>query len=421
MALQAMLGLRPPQRICVRQLLLYSTKAASNNPDRHKVDQVKLVFPNTTPDPQKSSPPLNFTGRETANSKEIPQWAKPLSCQSPKPRKVPKPLWKQKFDAYFELTKPRLTALVVLSAMSSYALAPEGGSVISLAYLTLGTALCSASANSINQGREPEYDRLMTRTRKRPVASNRLQSKDAFAFATASGIAGVSILAGGTNAVVAGLGAANIGLYGGLYTSLKRKSISNTWVGAVVGAIPPLMGWATCSTLLTPGPWILALLLYSWQFPHFMSLSYSIADEYKQAGYVMSAWTNPLLTARVALRHSIAMFPICIGASYFGLTDNFFILDSSIINGWQAYAALKFYQQQKQLAKLDPKIYKRSGEHKKYAKLLFWASVIHLPMILLLAMLHKKGRWDWLFGSSSLDDEEDHDDESNNTEPSTTP
>lgn len=420
MALQARLGLRSPQRVCLRQLLKYSTSSASNNPEKHNVDQVKLVFPDTNTDPHKSTPPLNFTGREVNKSKDIPQWAKPLSCQSPKPRKVPRPLWKKKFDAFFELTKPRLTALVVLSAMSSYALAPEGGSVISLAYLTLGTALCSASANSINQGREPEYDRLMTRTRKRPVASNRLQPKDAFAFAAASGTAGISILAGGTNAIVAGLGAANIGLYGGLYTSLKRKSISNTWVGAVVGAIPPLMGWATCSTLLAPGPWILALLLYSWQFPHFMSLSYSIADEYKHAGYVMSAWTNPLLTARVALRHSIAMFPICISASYFGLTDSFFILDSSIINGWQAYAAFKFYQQQKQLAKMDPKIYKRSGEHKKYAKLLFWASVIHLPLILLLAMLHKKGRWDWLFGSSTDDDEESHENEINNVESTST-
>lgn len=350
---------------------------------------------------------LALSGPE--DSKKVPDWAKPLSCQPVQLQSRPKrkPTWKADLEAYFELTKPRLTALVVLSAMSSYALAPEGGSLVSLGFLTVGTALCSASANSINQAREPEFDRLMTRTRKRPVASRRLTSEQAMAFAGLTGISGVAVLAGGTNPVVAALGAANIALYGGAYTTLKRKSIFNTWVGAVVGAIAPLMGWATCSSLAVPGPWVLAGLLYSWQFPHFMSLSYSIADEYKNAGYVMSAWTDPLLTARVALRHAIAMFPLCYAACYFGITDWYYLFDSSLVNGWQAYAAFKFWQQQKALQHMDPEVYKRSGEHKKYARLLFWASVIHLPMILLLAMLHKKGRWDWFFNGSETEQTEE--------------
>lgn len=366
----------------------------------------------------------NFSSQEKADNafpapedpKNVPSWAKPLSCQSERlqSRPIRKQKWKTEFEAYFELTKPRLTALVVLSAMSSYALAPEGGSLMSLGFLTLGTALCSASANSINQAREPEFDRLMSRTRKRPVASRRLTSQQAMAFAGLTGVSGVALLVGGTTSVVAALGAANIYLYGGIYTTLKRKSIFNTWVGALVGAIPPLMGWATCSSLAVPGSWILAGLLYSWQFPHFMSLSYSIADEYKNAGYVMSAWTDPLLTARVALRHAIAMFPLCYSACYFSMTDWFYMLDSSLINGWQAYAAFKFWQQQRELQLMDPKVYKRSGEHKKYARLLFWASVIHLPMILILAMLHKKGRWDWLF--QTFDNFEDDDTENEHME-----
>lgn len=272
--------------------------------------------------------------------------------------------------------------------MSSYALAPDGGSLAELAFLTLGTTLCSASANAINQGREPEYDRQMTRTRTRPVASNRLTPQQAFQFAGATGVSGVLTLWLGTNATVAALGALNVLLYGITYTSLKRKSIVNTWVGAVVGAIPPLMGWATCASLGTPQPWILAGLLYSWQFPHFMSLSYSIGEEYKRAGYVMAGWTNPQLASRVSLRHALAMFPLCFAASYYGITDPYFMIDSSILNAWQAWAAYKFWQQQ------------RRNSSKNYARVLFLVSVVHLPGILLLAMLHKKHQWDWLTRSS---------------------
>ena len=391
--LRPALGKLPQQTGVLSQILRYSTRVVPS--DRS---------PSGAGPADASQHAANGPVTKTTNS-EIPAWAKPISCQTSTtaPRKQRKPKWKATFDAYMELTKPRLTALVVLSAMSSYALVPSGGSLTSLGVLTVGTALCSASANSINQGREPEFDRQMTRTRKRPVASYRLTSQQAFAFAGLCGISGVSLLGLGTNWTVGLLGLANILLYGITYTSMKRTSILNTWVGAIVGAIPPLMGWATCASLATPGPWILAGLLYSWQFPHFMSLSYSIADEYKRAGYVMSAWTNPLLTARVALRHSLFMFPLCFAASYFGLTDNYFAFDSSLVNGWMTYAAFKFWQQQRRLRNVAPSLYKHSGEYKQHARLLFLASVIHLPLVLLLAMMHKKGQWDWLVGPSKPD------------------
>ena len=282
---------------------------------------------------------------------ELPAWTKPLSCR-PDPklarrRREPNNSFRNSLSAYYELGKPKLTALVVLSAMSSYALAPAGGSLAELAFLTAGTTMCSAAANSINQGREPEFDRQMARTRTRPVASYRLTSKDAYTYAAIIGSAGVATLWYGTNGVVAALGAANIYLYGITYTSMKRTSIANTWVGAVVGAIPPLMGWATCSSLMAPQPWILAGMLYSWQFPHFMSLSYTIGEEYKRAGYQMAGWTNPQLASRVSLRHALAMFPLCFAAAYFGITDAYFTIDSSLLNGWLAWAAYKFWQQQR--------------------------------------------------------------------------
>lgn len=179
---------------------------------------------------------------------------------------------------------------------------------------------------------------------------------------------------------------------------MKRKSILNTWVGAVVGAIPPLMGWAASSSLSHPGAWCLAGLLYAWQFPHFNALSHGIAEQYKSAGYVMTAAENPRLNARVALRYSILMFPLCFGLSYFGVTDWVFPIDSGIANGWLAYLAYVFWKQQernyKNGAKPTAEGLALAGIQ---AKKLFWCSVWHLPAVLILAMLHKKDQWNRLF------------------------
>lgn len=297
--------------------------------------------------------------------------------------------------SYIKLTKPNLTFLVTLSSICSYAISPNSASVGELAFLTLGTALCSGSANAINMGREPEFDKRMPRTSTRPVVTGLITPKQAFQFASVSGSLGCLILYFGVNPTVSLLGFLNIGLYAWVYTSLKRRSILNTWVGAVVGAIPPLMGWAASSSLAHPGSWCLAALLYAWQFPHFNALSHNIADQYKQAGYVMTAAENPMLNARVALRYSLLMFPICFGLSYFEVTDWFFQIDSAIANTWMAVLAYKFWNQQRKnhanghIANSDAIL--KANIH---ARKLFWCSVWQLPLVLVLAMLHKKGQWD---------------------------
>lgn len=309
---------------------------------------------------------------------------------------------KQYIEPYLQLSKPRLTVLVMLSAICSYALSPYPATVLQLLSLTVGTTLCSASANAINMGREPDFDRQMIRTQARPVVRGVVSPQQAFKFAAAAGSLGVSILGLGVNPTVAFLGASNIALYAWLYTSLKRKHIINTWVGALVGAIPPLMGWAASSPLTHPGAWCLAGLLYAWQFPHFNTLSHNIRNEYKNAGYVMTAWKNPKLNARVALRYSLLMFPLCFGLSYFNITDWYYQLDSAVVNTWMSFWALKFYLQQKR--NYSKTVYNNKTEFNKglalanvYARKTFWVSVLHLPAVLILAILHKKGRWDWLF------------------------
>jgi protoheme IX farnesyltransferase len=299
---------------------------------------------------------------------------------------------------YIKLTKPNLTLLVTLSSICTYAISPYTVSVPELMFLTMGTVLCSGSANAINMGREPAFDARMVRTSSRPVVTGQITSKQAFQFAAIAGALGGTMLYFGVNPTVSFLGLLNIALYGWIYTSLKRKSIINTWVGAIVGAIPPLMGWAASSSLMHAGAWCLAGLLYAWQFPHFNSLSHNIALQYKEAGYVMTAAENPKLNARVSLRYSILMFPLCFGLSYFDVTDWWFLLDSAIANGWLTVLAYQFWKQQK-INYSNPMGPTPDGINLAniQARKLFWGSVYHLPAVLILAMLHKKGQWDRLF------------------------
>ncbi|EDK45794.1 protoheme IX farnesyltransferase, mitochondrial precursor [Lodderomyces elongisporus NRRL YB-4239] len=307
--------------------------------------------------------------------------------------------FKSALGAYVKLTKPNLTVLVTLSCVCSYAISPLSVSIAELFFLASGTALCSGAANAINMGREPEFDKQMPRTVGRPVVRGLITPNQAYSFAALVGSVGCTMLWFGVNPVVSMLGFFNIVLYAWIYTLMKRKSILNTWVGAIVGAIPPLMGWAASSSLAHPGAWCLAGLLYAWQFPHFNALSHGIAQQYKQAGYVMTAAENPKLNARVALRYSILMFPLCFGLSYFGVTDWVFPFDSALANGWLAYWSFKFWQQQQRNYSSGSKKGPTSeglalaGTH---AKKLFWCSVWHLPAVLILAMLHKKDQWNRL-------------------------
>ena len=256
---------------------------------------------------------------------------------------------------------------------------------------------------------EPKFDAQMSRTRNRPLVRKLISPRGATVFAIVCGIVGTGALYYGVNPTTAFLGFSNIILYAGIYTPLKRISVLNTWVGAIVGGLPPLMGWTAAASqyahdgtweeLLfgegTAGGWLCAALLFAWQFPHFNSLSWSIRDEYKNAGYRMLAWVNPRQNGRVALRYAVLMFPICIGLSLSGITDMSYIATSSVVNGWMAWKAWEFY---------------RSDGHKGTARGLFWASVWHLPIVMVLAMAQKKGLGERLyrsiFGYADIEDDE---------------
>lgn len=309
--------------------------------------------------------------------------------------------------AYTELSKMRLTVLNVLAAMSAVAVSPLPTSVPVLLATAIGTTLCSASANTLNQIQEVPFDAQMARTRMRPLVRRAISPLHATGFALVTGIAGPAILWTMVNPTVALLGAGNIALYAGAYTWLKRKSIVNTWVGALVGAVPPLMGWSAGGGHLLPSsahpveiflpsflssvpldatlvdnplaPLALSILLFCWQFPHFMSIAHFQRESYAQGGYRMLSVLSPTKNALVSLRHALLLIPVCsILIPLSGITTWTFAAVSLVPNLIAAEAAWSFWRQVSD----------------KQARRVFQHSLWYLPVMLGLMMICKRGL-DW--------------------------
>ena len=140
------------------------------------------------------------------------------------------------------------------------------------------------------------------------------------------------------------------------------------------------------------GGWLLATLLFAWQFPHFFALSHGVRNEYAQAGYRMLTSTNIPMATRVSLRYSLAMFPLCAGLASIGVVEPSFVLTSGLVNAWMLREAVRFWWWRGQ---------------KGSARALFWASVWQLPIVLVLAMMQKKGLWDRVVGGIWMEDEDD--------------
>ncbi|KAF9575833.1 Protoheme IX farnesyltransferase, mitochondrial [Mortierella alpina] len=291
-------------------------------------------------------------------------------------KEIKKPTLTGLVPVYMDLAKARLGALVTLTTMSGYALTTASTSLPTLFSLTVGTALCITSANAYNQFVEPPYDAQMSRTRNRILVRKAVSPLHAWSFATLSGLGGVGLLAAAVNPLTAALGAANLILYAGVYTPMKRMSIANTWVGSIVGAIPPMMGWAACTNSLDPEAWLLGGLLFAWQFPHFNSLAWNLRADYSKAGYRMMAVTDPKLNARVSLRYTLALIPLVTLAPYMDMTSWWFAIDGNIVNAVMLAGAANFWR-------------KRDD---KSARQLFFGSLIYLPVVLALMMFHKKGK-----------------------------
>ena len=275
-----------------------------------------------------------------------------------------------------ELGKAKLSLLVVLTAVLGFVLA-SGPSVdwVLMGWSMLGTAMVALSANMLNQILEAHRDAKMKRTASRPLPSGRLGVAHATCMALFLAGMGTSILVAQANGLTALLALAALGLYVGVYTPLKVHSTLNTVVGAVVGAIPPLMGWAAAAGQLDPGAWILAAILLTWQIPHFLALAWMYREDYRRGGFVMLCAVDETgrITSKTAVLWTMALVPITCATSWVGLTGGFYTLGAVVLGLWFLKLALAMHR------KCDD----------RSARNLFLASVLYLPLLMGLMMLDR--------------------------------
>jgi protoheme IX farnesyltransferase len=270
---------------------------------------------------------------------------------------------------YFELAKARLGALVVLTAFVGYVLGARGEiSPRGLAAAVLGTALSAFGANILNQWWEAEPDSLMLRTRERPLPAGRISRRLAATWGVVTALAGLGILAVGTNRLTTMLSFFVILVYVLIYTPLKMRTPLNTVVGAVCGAVPPMMGWAAATGRLDAGAWILGGILFAWQIPHFLALAWLYREDYARGGFRMlpAVDLEGRLTARLAFLYAAALLPITAALSAFGVTGGAFLVTSQAVG--LAFVGLGW-------------VFLRA-RNQPSARRLFLASIIYLPVLL---------------------------------------
>ncbi len=271
--------------------------------------------------------------------------------------------------SYLELSKARLGALVVLTALVGYALGTRGHLEpwVGLAAV-VGTGLSAFGANILNQWWEVERDRLMHRTKSRPLPSGRVERRVALVWGLVTAAAGLAILALGTNLLTTGLSLFVILLYVLVYTPLKVRTPLNTVVGAVCGAIPPMMGWAAATGRLDTGAWILGGVLFVWQIPHFLALAWMYREDYERGGFRMLPTIDRegRLTGRLAFVYAAALLPITAALSAAGVTGGTFLVASQVVG--LAFLALSWF-------------FLRDRSQQS-ARRLFLASILYLPLVL---------------------------------------
>lgn len=214
---------------------------------------------------------------------------------------------------FFALTKPRLNFLVVVTAAVGYYLgAGPDLDVVNLVVAIAGTALVAGGAAGLNQVYERDTDSLMWRTRARPLAAQRLTVNEATVFSLVLAGTGLATLAAGANLLATFLALLTLLSYNVVYTPMKRHSRLATLVGAVPGALPPMIGWSAAHGRLTPEAWALFAIVFVWQIPHFMAIAWLYRDDFGRAGFPLPPVVNPdgKSTARQAVMFSVLLIPI---------------------------------------------------------------------------------------------------------------
>ena len=279
---------------------------------------------------------------------------------------------------FYELTKPRMNFLVLCTTAVGFYMAPKSPSSnpLLLLHTLLGTALTAASAAVINQLIERDFDALMPRTRNRPLPAGRLSPSEALAIGLALGVLGVAWLATLVNPLTAILGAITLISYIAIYTPLKRITSLNTVIGAIPGAIPPVMGWTAATHKLGPEAIALFAILFLWQMPHFLAIAILYRRDYAAGGFKMLPVIDApdlKMTGRMIVLYGLALIPASIMPALIHMSGAVYFTTAVLLGlGFLSYCASCAVTRQR-----------------TDARKLFFASIIYLPLLLAFMMLDK--------------------------------
>lgn len=277
---------------------------------------------------------------------------------------------------YADLVKARLTLLVLLTTLVGFYVGQHGPMDYLLMFHALfGTALVASGAAALNQLLEREHDAKMRRTADRPLPAGRLQPVTVMLFGGVCALVGTIYLALLVNPLTSVLGAVSLVSYLFIYTPLKRLTWLNTAVGAVPGALPPLMGWAAARGELGGGGWALFAILAFWQMPHFFAIAWIYKDEYAKAGFQMLPAVDPdgRRTAQQSVSHTLGLLPISLTPFLFHLAGPVYLVSALLLGAGYLGCAIQFARH------LDL----------ASARRLFFASIIYLPLLLIALVADK--------------------------------
>lgn len=270
---------------------------------------------------------------------------------------------------YAVLVKFRLSLLVVMTSAVGYIMAsPAPMNWLALLWTVVGTMLCACAANGLNQIIERRRDAMMERTSGRPVPAGLLSPQHAWVFCLLLGYGGLCMLALLVNLAAAGLALMTMAIYVLIYTPMKVHTTLNTLVGAVVGGIPPMIGWVAASGTITTGAWILAAILFVWQLPHFLSLAWLYREDYARAGFKMLPGISggEHTTCEVVLLTTLLLIPLGLTATMVGVAGVFYAACALLLGIAFTVPAIRFFRE-------------RSRET---ARRVFFASLLYLPLLM---------------------------------------
>jgi protoheme IX farnesyltransferase len=315
-----------------------------------------------------------FSGQET----KVLMETETIELHSPLARAavLPASTLREKVSAYVELTKPRITFLIVLTSAAGFCLGSRGAvDYVRLAHAMIGIALLSSGLATINQFMERDLDALMRRTEKRPLPTGRLLPFEALWFGVALTLTAEVYLASFVNLLTAALGLTIIAGYLLLYTPLKTRTTLSTVVGAFPGAMPPLIGWAAARGQVGIAAWVLFAILFLWQFPHFLAIAWMYREDYGRAGIRMLPVVEPegRVTGQQIVAFTIMLIPVSLLPALMGISGRVYLVAAIVLG----------------LLFLVTSVRAALSKSNQHARQLLLASVLYLPLLFGVMVLNR--------------------------------